>query len=175
MATLPLCATAAPALSSKLTALFLRTFCSKVTWDVLKLLFVEVSRAGLGMHTHTQGSRDMEDTPDAQQCVNSHLHKLVFTVKIRCPSPINRGHACSPRRIPGMALSHATGSRNRPLPPMIILWYIWVLTSVSAQQTSPHAHRSHHEMPSVCPEAFLAKAHQSCSQRSSQLVTPVYQ
>ena len=97
----------------KLTALFLRTFCSKVTWDVLKLLFVEVSRAGYA-HTHT---RDMEDTPDAQQCVNSHLHKLVFTVKIRCPSPINRGHACSPRRIPGMAPSHATGSRNRPLPP----------------------------------------------------------
>ena len=66
------------------------------------LLFVAVSRAGYA-HTHT---RDMEDTPDAQQCVNSHLHKLVFTVKIRCPSPINRGHACSPRRIPGMALSH---------------------------------------------------------------------
>ena len=79
-----------------------------------------VQRAG-----YAQGyTRDMLDAAFAQQSANSHLHKHVFTAQNSCIDHYtcqskhqDRGHACSPRRIPGMALSHATGSRNRPLPP----------------------------------------------------------
>ena len=63
--------------------------------------------------------------------------------------------------------------QQSPIAPLIILWYIWVLTSVSAQQTSPHAHKSHQGCPARWLRLCIEKASQNRSQCSSQLVTVV--
>ena len=75
------------------------------------------------------------------------------------------GHACSPRRIPGMALSHA------PMYMKIFMVVFWVLNISIRATDKPTCSQI---TPSILPQDFLASDPQSCSQRSSQLVTPVY-
>ena len=132
-----------------------------------------VQRAG-----YAQGyTRDMLDAAFAQQSANSHLHKHVFTAQNSCIDH----YTCQSKhqsRTRMFSSSHSWhGSKpchwfqQSPIAPHDNLWYIWVLTSVSAQQTSPHAHKSHQGCPARWLRLCIEKASQNRSQCSSQLVS----
>ena len=116
-------------------------------------MLVTVQRDGYAQE-HT-GS--MLDAGSHRGRAHSHQYEHVFTAKISLKL---RPHACSPRRTPGKAQGRASCHLFQHSPMWRLAQRLPVLsgTSVSAQQTSPHAHKSHQGMPSILAQALHRKS-----------------